>query len=170
MWRNVPLFTTWIRFREVHKNEHNEAGKEVPAMKLADEDKLYYLSSLWWVTEFCYSGVELPTREMFERLVKGGDIFLFGNAVGYALVTPSTVPLLVSIAVLPASQGVGIGKDLLREVSNYYRSQGRQQIVLHCKTDNPAQILYFKEGYRVTAYLRNYYKPEGDGLEMRKML
>ena len=146
-------------------------------MKLSEYEKIKYFDRLWEITETCYTGIECPDRMMFDRLMRQGVAFIWyygtpDSIQGYALVTPdpSWAPLLVSIAVMPSFQGVGVGKMILREVSNYYRSQGRQQIVLHCKTDNPAQILYFKEGYRVTAYLRNYYKPEGDGLEMRKML
>ena len=175
MRRNVPVLKSWIRICEVHKDEHHEAGKEVPTMKLSEDGKWKDLARLWDITEACYTGVELPTREMFERIVKGGDVFIpdwaIGEeAVGYALVTPDTSPLLVSLAVMPGSRGYGIGKELLQEIAAYYHSLGAREIVLHCKTDNPAQTLYFKEGYRVTAYLRNYYKPEGDGLEMRKVL
>jgi len=146
-------------------------------MKLSEDGKWKDLARLWDITEACYTGVELPTREMFERIVKGGDVFICPGwttsrpqPIGYALITPNSSPLLVSLAVMPVDRGYGVGKELLQEIAAYYRSWGAHEIVLHCKTDNPAQTLYFKEGYRVTAYLRNYYKPEGDGLEMRKML
>jgi len=140
-------------------------------MKLTFNEVVENINRLWEITAACYKGVECPDWQTFERLMARGDVFVYPNeAIGYALVTPDTSPLLVSLAVMPASQGYGVGKELLQEIAAYYRSQGVHEIVLHCKTDNPAQTLYFKEGYRVTAYLRNYYKPEGDGLEMRKVL
>ena len=140
-------------------------------MKLTFDEVVRNINRLWEITVACYKGVERPDRPTFERLMARGDVFVYPNeAIGYALVTPDTSPLLVSLAVMPVNRGCGFGKELLWEVSTYYRQQGRQEIILHCKPDNPAQILYFKEGYRVTAYLRNYYKPEGDGLEMRKIL
>lgn len=157
-------------------------------MKLTWPLRPLVLDQLWYVTTLCYSGVELPTRLDFDRMVRKCDVFvreygsglvgygsgLVGGIAGYALVDPSSgdlPPLLLSIAVMPLRQGTGIGKDILREVTICYLAQKRKQIVLRVKTDNAtAQVLYLKEGYRVTAYLRNYYKPEGDGLEMRKIL
>jgi ribosomal protein S18 acetylase RimI-like enzyme len=148
-------------------------------MKLTDEEKLTAEQELWEVTQRCYTGVELPERGLFRGCVKSGDVFVIrkrhssGEIIGYALVTGHyviTTPLLRSIAVLKGWRGHGYGKQLLDEIAEYYKAAGERAILLHCKTDNPAQTLYFKCGYRVTAVLRNYYRPEGNGLEMRKEL
>ena len=37
----------------------------------------------------------------------------------------------------------------------YYCGQRHDKITLQVATDNPAQILYFKRGYRITRYLKN---------------
>lgn len=145
-------------------------------MKLTDEQKAQYEPDLWKITESCYTGVEVPERELFRRCVKQGDVFVyfFNHAIiGYALYTDkaSYSALLRSVAVLPALQKDGVGESLLRESAEYYKGQDFRSITLHCKVDNAdAQRLYLKLGWRVTAVLRNYYKPEGDGLEMRKAL
>jgi ribosomal protein S18 acetylase RimI-like enzyme len=33
-----------------------------------------------------------------------------------------------------------------------------------------AQVLYLKNGYRVAKFMRDYYRPEGDGLLFRRIL
>ena len=144
-------------------------------MKLSDDEKMKLEPRLWEITEACYEGVELPSRLSFRQCVASGDVFVGETyPVSYALVTPGwgdeRCLLLRSIATLPMYRGCGAATRLLLELADFYRIQGVQQIVLHCKTDNPAQTLYFAMGYRVTAILREYYKPEGNGLEMRKTL
>ena len=140
-------------------------------MKLSDDEKMKLEPRLWEITDACYDGVELPSRLFFRQCVASGDVFVGGTSpVSYALVTPGwgdeRCPLIRSIATLPAHRGLGEAERLLWELADFYRIQGAQQIVLHCKTDNPAQTLYFAMGYRVTAILRGYYKPEGNGLRV----
>jgi GNAT superfamily N-acetyltransferase len=141
-------------------------------MKLTAEQKEQFELRLWNITELCYNSVEVPTREFFKRCVRQGDVFLDYNS--YALVTADwgdeRTPLLRSIATPPKCRGMGRASALLDEIAIFYRGQNCKEIVLHCKVDNPAQRLYFKKGYRVTAVLRGYYKPEGNGLEMRLVL
>ena len=148
-------------------------------MKLTKEQKDKYIGRLWDITEVCYTGAELPEFPFFKMCVDSGDVFV--NAVEerftcYALVntdwnSDSPRPLLRSIAVLGWQRGLGHASDLLEELANYYKTRDAKEIILHCKQDNvTAQRLYLSHGYLVTHVLRNYYAPEGDGLEMRKIL
>ena len=150
-------------------------------MKLTKEQKDNSIGRLWEITEACYTGAELPELPFFKMCVDSGDVFV--NAVevdnlivGYALVntdwnSDSPRPLLRSIAVLKWQRGLGHASDLLEELANYYKTRDAKEIILHCKQDNvTAQRLYLSHGYLVTHVLRNYYAPEGDGLEMRKIL
>ncbi len=149
-------------------------------MKLTDEQKDKYIGRLWGITEMCYTGTELPELPFFKRCVKFGDVFVNAadeeRLVGYALVntdwnSDSPRPLLRSIAVLRWQRGFGHASRLLEEIANYYKTRDVKEIILHCKQDNvTAQRLYLSHGYLVTHVLRNYYAPEGDGLEMRKIL
>jgi ribosomal protein S18 acetylase RimI-like enzyme len=144
-------------------------------MKLLDNEKLDKEPLLWEITEACYTGVEVPTREFFKLCVQKGDVFVRyedNEIASYALVNGgrSDCPLLRSIATKPKYRKHGHAWRLLTELSLYYQAAHCSQIILYCKVDNPAQCLYFKAGYRVTALLRGYYKPEGNGLEMRKTL
>ena len=148
-------------------------------MKLTKEQKDNSIGRLWEITEACYTGAELPEFSFFKMCVDSGDVFV--NAVEervtcYALVntdwnSDSPRPLLRSIAVLRWHRGKGQASDLLEELANYYKTRDAKEIILHCKQDNvTAQRLYLSHGYLVTHVLRNCYAPEGDGLEMRKIL
>lgn len=150
-------------------------------MKLTTAQKQDWLPRLWDITLKCYSGAELPLRSFFEECVMDGDVWTVHGGgelgtnyeiVGYALCSGvyPTGPLLRSVAVLPEWRGQGLGGFLLKEIEKYFKTQSAVKIILHCKVDNPAQKLYFDAGYRVTARIRNYYAPEGDGLEMERIL
>lgn len=148
-------------------------------MKLTNQQKSEQLGRLWEITETVYTGAQLPTREFFNQCVSSGDVFVEwspgSRILGYALVNgdfraDDPTPLLRSIAVVKSWRSHGIGSRLLAEIEGYYSARGCRSIILHCKTDNPAQTLYFKHGYRVTHVLRRYYQEEGDGLEMRREL
>lgn len=149
-------------------------------MKLTKEQKDNSIDRLWEITRACYTGAELPELPFFKMCVDSGDVFVnapsSGRFVGYALVntdwnSDSPRPLLRSIAVLKWHRGFGHASALLEEIADYYKTHPAKEIVLHCKRDNvTAQRLYLSHGYLVTHVLRNYYAPEGDGLEMRKIL
>jgi ribosomal protein S18 acetylase RimI-like enzyme len=151
----------------------------VKLSRLTEAEKESAESRLWEITEACYTGVEIPERGLFHRCVYQGDVFVYEESlggiltiVGYALYNLGTIDVLLrSIAVLPNWQGYGVGEKLLRYSASFYSKKDFKSLVLHCKVDNAnAQRLYLKMGWRVTAVLRGYYKPEGDGLEMRKAL
>lgn len=150
-------------------------------MKLSHAQKIQSMDRLWEITETCYSGVQLPRRTFFENCVMSGDVWTVHGGgklgtdqeiVGYLLCNDvySTGPLLRSVAVVPEWRGGGLGRFLLDEIAKYYAARSDYKIVLHCMVDNPVQKLYFDAGYRVTKRLKNYYEPEGDGLEMEKIL
>jgi ribosomal protein S18 acetylase RimI-like enzyme len=149
-------------------------------IKLHDTEKESAEPRLWKITEACYTGVEVPERELFRRSIKRGVVFIYRTSlggtfttVGYALYEDYGVDavLLRSIVVLPVHRECGVGENLLRYSAEYFKQKDCRSLVLHCKVDNAnAQRLYLKMGWRVTAVLRGYYKPEGDGLEMRKAL
>lgn len=147
-------------------------------MRVKDQlAKMEHEHELWDITAACYTGVQVPDRHQFREAVIAGDVWIWvdeGNIVGYAIVQEDwngfQNPVLRSIAVLPKYQGKGIGRCLLSEVEGFYRNRPYDKIVLHVKFDNPAQCLYFKAGYRVTRILKDYYAPEGDGLEMELKL
>jgi ribosomal protein S18 acetylase RimI-like enzyme len=146
-------------------------------VKLTKEEKtLEVYEAIKFIDHQCFVGVEAPPADELLRQFEMNDVFIlrfdymkglgFGPIVGYAIVRQfPDIALLWQIAVSPSDQGYGHGTILLHEVNAAYNIP----IELTVKVDNDrAQVLYLKNGYRVKNLLRNYYKPEGHGLLMRR--
>lgn len=141
------------------------------------------------INDSCYTGVERPTLQEFENMLKHTDIFVARvdndgdpyfsgdrsveqSIIGFAIVRHANLsePYLWSIAVNPHFQGRGVGGNLLREIIKAYTLNKNSQITLHVHPDNPAQKLYFDYGFRVTAIARKWFMEGGYGLVMRRTL
>lgn len=136
-----------------------------------------YRGVVWWITNQCFEGAELPSREQFDAAYDVGEIFIVseGDKVkGYALMTLAygcyTGPYIQSITVLPEHRGQGLGSQLITEVEDFCRNVNEVKIKLHCKRDSTVVQWYTKMGYEVVKVLKNYYAPEGDGIEMEYKL
>jgi ribosomal protein S18 acetylase RimI-like enzyme len=114
-----------------------------------------------------FTGVERPPEPLFRQMYLSADVFVSyidGEPVGVAIVIDrASEPYLWTIAVNPEHRRMGVGERLLREISGVFKTTE-----LTCKIDNPAQKLYYDNGYRVTGVARGYYGIEGDGLMMRR--
>jgi ribosomal protein S18 acetylase RimI-like enzyme len=140
---------------------------------LEDRERLHEIN------EAAYSGIQRPSPVEFDDML-GNRVFVSrahiedgGNIYGFAICRDGDwSPYLWSLAVDPEYQGRGVGGNLLREVIKYYtlaKAMGRD-LSLHVHPDNPAQKLYFDYGFRVRSIAKNWYRPEGDGLYMYRML
>src|ERR1035437_4080175 len=123
------------------------------------------------INDECYAGVERPTVDEFKHMLECTDVFLAKEAIdrdpnnwrilGFAIVRPSVgyggKPYLWSIAVAKGSRGQGIGGGLLWKIIEKYILMREKQISLHCNPDNPAQKLYFDQGFRVEGLAKNWY-------------
>ena len=127
------------------------------------------------INEACYSGVQRPAPTEFDDMCTN-RVFVAhegdgGNVYGFAICRDGErFPYLWSLAVDPEYQGRGVGGNLLREVIKFYTLRKAEEIGLHVHRDNPAQKLYFDYGFRVASVAKGWYKPEGDGLYMRREL
>lgn len=85
-----------------------------------------------------------------------------GRRVGFAMMSPILEGLeLTALAVLPARQGKGIGRALLREAIRWAGLHGATHMVLHTAEENAkAQNLFLSEGFMVDDRIEGYY-PEG---------
>ena len=92
-------------------------------------------------------------------------------AIGFAIVRDQEhLPAYIwNIAVDPAYQGRGVGGNLLREIIKKYTLSKSMGISLHVNVENAAQKLYYDYGFRVTSYVKDYFKPD-DGLYMLRKL
>jgi D-alanine-D-alanine ligase len=110
------------------------------------------------------------------RLAQGaasGYAFLFaetgGVLAGYTCYGPIPGTIgsydLYWIAVAPARQGRGIGRDLLQRTEALVREAGGRQIYIETSSRaqyRPTQGFYLAAGYALEAHLADFYAP-GDG-------
>lgn len=75
-----------------------------------------------------------------------------------------------TVDVLPKARGMGVATKLINLYETAAKKRGLAEIKLEVYTENPAQLLYFKLGYRVTAFRRHYYKLHHHALTMGKKL
>ncbi|EKE84832.1 GNAT family N-acetyltransferase [Idiomarina xiamenensis] len=85
-----------------------------------------------------------------------------GQLLGYALAAPALAPKqrelwLLSMAVSPAAQGRGVGKQLLAAVIERAREQHFKQLLLTVHPDNPAVNLYQAFGFHSLAHEAEYF-------------
>ncbi len=81
------------------------------------------------------------------------------------------LPHVASVDVALVHRGHGLAGQLMDRCEAYYCGQRHDKITLQVATDNPAQMLYFKRGYRITRYLKNQPDAGGkDALWMEKIL
>jgi ribosomal-protein-alanine N-acetyltransferase len=92
--------------------------------------------------------------------------------VGYVLVEledSGTTGHVVSLCVDPAYRQQGFGKLLMDEVETFLQKEGVKKVRLEVQVDNPAQVLYFKLGYRVTGIKHRYYSNGTSAISMVKV-
>lgn len=82
---------------------------------------------------------------------------------------------LLNLAVAPAWQGQGLGRELLSRLLGVSRSEGAQQVFLEVRPSNARAIaLYRSSGFEVVGRRAGYYPAEGglreDAVVMRRGL
>lgn len=89
--------------------------------------------------------------------------------VGYAgISTIEPESDLQTLAVEPASQGLGIGAALLNEMLDRARRRSATSMLLEVRADNPpAHALYTRAGFESIATRSRYYPDGGDAIIMR---
>ena len=141
------------------------------------------LERMMEINNSCYSGIYCPPRNTMVDNLLLSDVFVaritpaddktspVNMIVGFAIVRDQEhVPAYIwNIAVDPAYQGRGVGGNLLREIIKKYTLSKSIGISLHVNVQNPAQKLYYDYGFRVTSYVKDYFKPD-DGLYMLRKL
>ncbi|MGL5866091.1 MAG: ribosomal protein S18-alanine N-acetyltransferase [Dermatophilaceae bacterium] len=115
----------------------------------------------WWA--------ELAARPRRDYLVAVDR----SGLVGYAgLDHGGELSDVMTVAVAPASRGVGLGRVLVDEVVRRARARAVSSVVLEVRADNAAaRRLYESVGFEVVSVRRGYYQPERvDALVLRMPL
>ncbi|MBC7186551.1 MAG: GNAT family N-acetyltransferase [Calditrichaeota bacterium] len=100
-----------------------------------------------------------------------------GQVAGYVCFgpTPATEGTfdLYWIAVAPAMQNQGVGKQLLQFVEEYVKSQNGRLIIIETSSQKkylPTQQFYLRNNYTVEARIKDFYRPGDDRLIFAKRL
>lgn len=127
--------------------------------------------SLHALSDASFEGPERPPHDVLKHAYLNSDVFVKefgGNLVGFAIVVMrGDEPYLWSIAVDKMYRNCGVGAQILAAIESHYTNERKNFIDLTCRVDNSAQMLYFRNGYRVTGVAKNFYEAGGDGLMMR---
>lgn len=94
-----------------------------------------------------------------------------GNPMGFLLADKEFGKGYIdTVDVSPKARGKGVATKLITMYETAAKKRGLSEIKLEVHTENPAQLLYFKLGYRVTAFRRHYYKLHRHALTMTKKI
>lgn len=77
---------------------------------------------------------------------------------------------VATVDVDPKYRGKGIGATLMNAAEEEYKKRGLNEMRLEVHVDNPAQVLYFKLGYRVIGVRQHYYSNGSNAITMAKKM
>jgi len=130
--------------------------QDIPALTALDSQ--LFAERTWWA--------ELAGRPRRSYVVAQRS----DEIVGYAgLDGGGEVADVMTVAVAPAAQGQGLGRDLMTWLTAEARRAGAGYLMLEVRADNvAAQRLYSASGFAVLNVRRRYYQPgDVDALVMR---
>ena len=136
------------------------------------------LPALYEIEKGCFQAPFLWTRTTFNKSLltaaKKNNVWIAeesGKVLGFLLADKEFGKGYIdTVDVSPKARGKGISTKLIGLYEAAAKKRGLTEVKLEVNTDNPAQILYFKLGYRVVAFRRNYYKLNYHALTMSKKL
>jgi ribosomal-protein-alanine N-acetyltransferase len=108
----------------------------------------------------CFTVPRPWSAEEFADMLGAENIFLCAQPDGFALgrVAGPEAELL-TLAVRPAEQGKGTGRQLLRQYEAEARKRGATEAFLEVAVDNDIAIhLYRSEGYTDAGWRKDYYE------------
>ena len=118
-----------------------------------------------WKKQYLVASLKAPTSNVW--------FGVYDNKIaGYLLVELEKLNIghVVSLCVDPIYRQQGFGKALMDEAEKFLQKTGVKKMRLEVQVDNPAQILYFKLGYRVMGVKQRYYRNGTSGVSMVKLL
>lgn len=80
------------------------------------------------------------------------------------------VAYILTVEVPEKYRGRGYGAALVAACEKDYKRRGFKFIRLEVFTDNPAQVMYFKLGYRVNGFKQDFYEKGKSAIAMAKTL
>lgn len=134
---------------------------------LAALEQELFAADAWSLESWWQELAGRPRRDYFVAVDEADEI------VGYAgLDLAGESGDVMTIAVVPAAQGRGLGHHLLTELVRRAEVSGIRSLLLEVRADNTAaRKLYERRGFAVISVRRRYYQPgDVDALVMRKLI
>lgn len=134
---------------------------------LAGLESELFAADAWSLESWWHELAQRPRRDYFVAVDDADRI------VGYAgLDRSGAVGDIMTVAVVPAAQGAGVGHRLLAELTRRARHSGIRSLLLEVRADNAAaRKLYERNGFDVINVRRRYYQPgDVDALVMRRLM
>lgn len=132
------------------------------------------LSRLYEIEKVCFTRIFRWSKEDFVDALKTGNVWVLedeNQIAGFAICEmDGGIVHVVTVDVDPAFRRKGFGEALMGAAETYYRKKGIKKMSLEVHVDNPAQMLYFKLGYRVVGVKEGYYANGSMGITMTKQL
>ena len=134
------------------------------------------LPRLYEIEKICFPPSFRWSKPDFVEALKKDDIWVAWDEekiVGFfigEMLKKETVGHVITIDVDPEFRRRGIGEALLNAAETHYYKEGIRRMELEVHVDNPAQVLYFKTGYRVFGVKKGYYANGSMGISMAKTL
>lgn len=110
-------------------------------------------------------------KKVFEGLIKRDHFWLFdheGRAVGMASVVRGVgrcahVATILSLGVKKECQGMGFGKAIMRQMTDFLVKNGIKRVELGAEADNERGLAFYKKlGFQVDGVMPKYLKRRAD--------
>lgn len=136
------------------------------------------LPSLYEIEKECFTKEFRWSQAVFDKALlsasKKNNVWVAeesGRIVGFLLADKEFGKGYINtVDITPVVRGQGVATKLITMCEAAFKKRGLTEVKLEVHTENPAQLLYFKLGYRVTAFRRHYYKLHRHALTMGKKL
>lgn len=137
------------------------------------------LPALYEIERECFTKEFRWSQRLFYKEVKAaaakGNLYISeiqgGRVAGYLLAAEESGKAHIeTVNIRLIHRRKGVASMLISACEADMKKRGFKEIKLEVHTDNPAFILYFNLGYRVTAFKRHYYRLNSHALSMSKPL
>ena len=133
------------------------------------------LSRLYEIEKACFTRIFRWNKEDLVDALKTNDVWVLegdNQIAGFLIgeVDKANIGHIVTVDVDLMFRRRGFAEALMGAAEDYYRKEGIKKVSLEVHVDNPAQLLYFKLGYRVAGVKEGYYANGSMGITMEKQL
>jgi len=136
------------------------------------------LPELWRIEKGCFNKVFRTSRSFFNELLltasEEENLWIAeedGQIMGFLCASVRGLQGYIETVDIPKrARRRGVASSLMSVCEKSFKKRGLKQVRLEVHTENPAIVLYFNLGYRITRFLRDYYQNGWHAVTMVKQL